>query len=261
MAGTVSWDPTQYTRYADDRGRPFVDLLARVGATAPRRVVDLGCGPGNMTTLLGDRWPSAQVEGIDSSAEMIAAAAPLATSSLSFSQGDATTWTMPSDTDVLLTNATLQWVPGHRALLTRWAAALPAGGWLAFQVPGNFDSPSHVAMREAAASPRWASRVGDALLRPDSVGSAPEYATLLQDAGLVADTWETTYVHVLAGPDPVLDWVRGTGLRPALAVLSESDGAEFSSEVAVRLRAAYPATPHGTLFPFRRIFAVAHKPA
>jgi trans-aconitate 2-methyltransferase len=137
---------------------------------------------------------------------------------------------------------------------------LPAGGWLAFQVPGNFDSFSHTLMRSLAESPRWANQL-TGILRHDSVGTPTEYAGLLQRAGLVADVWETTYVHVLTGPDPVLEWLRGTGLRPVLAALSEPDAAEFSAQFAAQLREAYPPTSFGTLFPFRRIFAVGHRAA
>jgi trans-aconitate 2-methyltransferase len=252
----MRWDPTQYGRYADERGRPFHDLLARVGADAPRRVVDVGCGSGELTGLLAQRWPSGVVEGFDSSPEMIAAADT--SGRIAFRVDDATKWSMPADADVVVSNAVLQWVPTHRDLIHRWASALPASGWLAFQVPGNFDSFSHTLMRSLAESPRWANQL-TGILRHDYVGSPTEYAGLLHRAGLVADVWESTYVHVLTGPDPVLEWVRGTGLRPVLAALSESDGAAFSAEYAAQLRDAYPPTSAGTLFPFRRIFAVGHR--
>jgi trans-aconitate 2-methyltransferase len=277
----MRWDPTQYGRYADERGRPFHDLLARVGADAPRRVVDVGCGSGELTALLAQRWPDAAVEGFDSSAEMIAAAAHLpgddlagsnaiatpgarspqmgAERRIAFRVDDATTWSMPADTDVLVCNAVLQWVPTHRDLIHRWASALPVGGWLAFQVPGNFDSFSHTLMRSLADSPRWTSRLTGILRHDDAVGSPTEYAGLLHRAGLSADVWETTYVHVLTGPDPVLEWVRGTGLRPVLAALSAPEAAEFVAEYAAQLREAYPPTSFGTLFPFRRIFAVGRR--
>jgi trans-aconitate 2-methyltransferase len=144
-------------------------------------------------------------------------------------------------------------------LLRSWASSLPRGGWIAVQVPGNFTSPSHTVMRSLAASSRWAPLVGDVLRHEDAVGSPSTYASLFLDAGLDVDVWETTYLHLLSGADPVLEWVRGTGLRPVLAALSPADGASFEAEYSAALRSAYPATSHGTLFPFRRIFAVAHK--
>ena len=255
----MTWDPEQYAKFADERGRPFHDLVEQVGAEAPRRVVDLGCGPGELTASLAWRWPGARIEGLDSSAEMIAKAGPLASDRLSFRVGDIESWTVPADADVIVSNAALQWVPTHRELLARWAASLPDGGWLAFQVPGHFSSPSHEAMRDLAADGRWPVAMDEVLL-PDAVATPQEYALLLLDAGLVVQVWETTYVHRLRGPDPVLEWMRGTALRPVLAALSPDDAATFLGEFGERLRTAYPPTPHGTFFPFRRIFAVGRRP-
>ncbi|HEY2271808.1 MAG TPA: trans-aconitate 2-methyltransferase [Jatrophihabitantaceae bacterium] len=252
----MRWDPDQYGRFATERARPFLDLIARIEAVLPRSVVDLGCGTGELTALLAARWPDATVEGIDSSPEMIEAAQRRA-SPVRFSLGDVTSWA--GDADVIVSNAALQWVPSHRELLSRWAGSLPAEGWLAFQVPGNFDEPAHALMRSLASSPRWASQLAGVLRHHDAVGSPESYATLLLEAGLRVDVWETTYLHVLSGPDPVLQWLRGTGLRPVLAALSDEDGAAFSAELAVELRTAYPAAEHGTLFPFRRVFAVASR--
>lgn len=256
----MHWDPRQYGRYATERGRPFLDLLARVGAEHPRRVVDVGCGPGELTALLARRWPDARVDGLDTSPEMISAAAAHAGPRLTFRTGDAESFTPGPDTDVVLSNATLQWVPTHRALLARWSDALPGGGWLAVQVPGNFGSPSHALMREVAGSARFRDTLDGVLRHDDAVASPEEYATLLLDHGLAADVWETTYLHVLTGDDPVLEWVRGTGLRPVLAALGPADAAEFEQVYAAELRSAYPPGAHGTLFPFRRIFAVGVRP-
>ncbi|HZZ95858.1 MAG TPA: trans-aconitate 2-methyltransferase [Jatrophihabitantaceae bacterium] len=256
----MRWDPSQYGRFAVERGRPFLDLVARIGAEAPRRVVDLGCGTGELTALLAARWPDATVEGIDSSTEMIAKARAL-DAAVTFSLVDVATWAPPDDVDVIVSNAVLQWVPTHRVLLASWASALPAGGWLAFQVPGNFDAPAHTAMRELAESPRWADSLHDVLRHHDAVDEPSSYARLLLVEGLEVDVWESTYLHVLRGPDAVLEWLRGTGLRPVLAALSPSDGEEFSAELAARLSRAYPPGERGTLFPFRRIFAVAHRPS
>lgn len=254
----MRWDPAQYERYADERARPFVDLLSRVGATAPRRVVDIGCGTGAMTALLASRWPQAGVEGIDSSAEMIERAAEVAGHRLSFRLGDAADWRPADDVDVVISNATLQWVPGHADLLRRWAGELAAGGWLAIQVPANFDAPSHAVLREMASSPRWRDQLAGVLDHHDEIRPVREYAALLLDAGMDADVWETTYVHNLPGDDPVVSWMRGTGLRPVLSRLGD-DAAPFVREYADLMRSAYPPTRHGTLFPFRRIFAVGHR--
>ncbi len=251
---TPSWDPALYLSFDDHRSRPFHDLLARVGATAPRHVVDLGCGPGHLTGLLTARWPTARVTALDSSAEMVAAARERG---LDAEQADVTDWAPEPDTDVVITNAVLHWVPTHLRLLPRWLAALPADAWFALQVPGNFAAPSHVLVRELLDQPRWRGAVeplGDAAV-PEPGG----YAELIAGAGAEADVWETTYLHRLTGPDPVLEWISGTALRPVRDALPADDYAEFRAELAPRLRVAYPPRPDGsTWFPFRRVFAVAH---
>lgn len=252
----MRWDPAQYSRFAAERDRPFFDLTSRIDAMAPRHVVDIGCGQGHLTATLVQRWPHSIVEGFDSSPEMIADAADVP--GVTFSVADAADWQPTGDVDVIVSNAALQWVPRHQELMAQWASALPSGGWLAVQVPGNFDSPSHALMRRLAGDDRWASKLQDVLRHTDAVGTPASYAKVLLDAGLDADAWETTYVHVLQGDDPVLEWIRGTGLRPILAALSPSDAEEYSAELAAELRKAYPPGPHGTLFPFRRVFAVGH---
>jgi trans-aconitate 2-methyltransferase len=252
----MQWDPVQYGRFGGERARPFLDLTARIGTGDPRRVVDLGCGPGQLTALLAARWPAATVAGVDSSPQMIATARELDTA-VSFELGDIATWAPPDDIDVIVSNAALQWVPDHDRLLEGWAHALPRDGWLAFQVPGNFDRPAHTLLRELAESPRW--DLGDVLRHHDAVQSPLTYARLLLAAGLEVDVWETTYVHVLTADNAVLEWLRGTGLRPVLAALSPDDGEAFSAELADRLRIAYPPGEVGTLFPFRRIFAIGHR--
>lgn len=252
------WDPSQYLRYAEERSRPFVELLARVHAVAPSYVVDLGCGPGTLTTMLLDRWPDAMVEGIDSSPEMVQRAREAQTRPrLSFSLGDIRDWTPERPVDVLVSNAALQWVPQHVDLLPRLLDRIAAGGWFAFQVPGNFDSPSHLLLHELRNSSSWRAKVGDE--RVQSWGSAEpeEYLSRLSDLGCVVDVWETTYLHILQGEDAVLQWVKGTALRPVLDVLNEVDRETFATEYGAALRAAYPRRSYGTLFPFRRIYVAA----
>ncbi|MET8845934.1 trans-aconitate 2-methyltransferase [Amycolatopsis sp. NPDC004625] len=250
------WDPDKYLDYADLRARPFHDLVSRIGASSPRRVVDLGCGPGNLTVSLRSRWPSAVLECSDSSPEMVTAARECG---LDAAVLDVRDWTPAPDTDVVVSNAVLQWVPDHDVLLRSWAAALPSGAWLAVQVPGNFNAPSHVLTRELAASPEWASRLAEVVLREDDAVSAPlEYANLLADAGCTADAWETTYVQPLHGSSPVLEWITGTALRPIRAALPDAEWEQFRAELAPLLRKAYPPRPDGTTwFEFRRVFFVA----
>jgi trans-aconitate 2-methyltransferase len=251
----MRWDPTQYGLYAGQRSRPFFDLVAQIGAEAPDTVVDLGCGTGELTVSLAQRWPAASVTGIDSSADMIERAPE--EERVEFRLGEAQDLDA-TGTDVLVSNALLQWVPGHDALLVRWAEQLGSGGWLAFQVPANFGAPSHRLMRSLADSPRWRRRLGG-VLRADPVFEPSQYLELLATNGLEVDAWQTDYLHVLQGPDPVLEWVRGTGLRPVLNTLADDEAAEFSAEYASLLREAYPQRPYGTVFGFLRTFVVARK--
>jgi trans-aconitate 2-methyltransferase len=249
------WDPEQYARYGGERSRPFFELTGRIGATDPGYVVDLGCGDGELTATLAKRWPAAQVLGLDSSAQMLTGAAP--TDRLAFTLADIATWQPDRPVDVLVANAALQWVPGHPELLPRWVGWLAPGGALAFQVPGNYATPAFDLLREQVRAPRWRGRVPDV---PETRVLQPaDYLDRLAALGCTVDAWETTYLHVLAGPDPVLEWKRGTALRPVLAALDQAAAAEFCAEYGRRLREAYPARGHGTVFPFRRIFVVAHR--
>ncbi|MDQ2836285.1 MAG: methyltransferase domain-containing protein [Actinomycetota bacterium] len=256
----MRWDPTQYARYDSERNRPFFDLLGQIRADSPGTVVDLGCGPGELTAALATRWPAATVRGLDSSPEMIERSAAYRSDRVSFRLADAAEFDA-TGVDVLISNALLQWVPGHGALLRRWATELNQDGWLAFAVPDNFSSPSHVLMRELAESPRWAASLSGVLRHADAVSPVADYLSLLADDGLQMTAWQTRYLHVLQGPDPVLEWVRGTGLRPVLATLSDDDAAEFEFSYRELLRTAYPQRDFGTVFPFLRTFVVGHKSA
>jgi trans-aconitate 2-methyltransferase len=256
-----SWDPKQYLRYVEERERPFWELIARVQGDPPARIVDLGCGAGNTTAALLARWPQASILGIDSSAAMIEQAAALAKPpALAFELQDVRDWDAPAASiDLILSNATLHWVPGHLKLLRRWMAALTPQGTLAFQVPRNFDQPSHELLVEIAGLPRWSERLAG-VRETLELPSAREYYERLVGLGTVVDMWETTYHQVLAGPDPVLEWVRGTALRPYLAALAEDEAAAFTETYAAALREAYPPLASGeTLFSFRRLFVVAHE--
>jgi trans-aconitate 2-methyltransferase len=257
--GAHSWDPDRYLLYADERGRPFLDLVGRVAADSPRSVVDLGCGPGNLTGLLARRWPGADVLGVDSSAEMVAAARSAGIDGVRFEVADLRSWHPERPVDVLVSNATLQWVPGHLDLLPALLATVAPGGWFAFQVPGNFEEPSHVIRRELAEEEPYAAHTRG-VAAPDAHG--PEvYLERLLDVGCRVDAWETTYLHLLTGPDPVFTWVSGTGARPTLQALPDELRPQFEEEFRRRLRAAYPEGPHGVVLPFRRVFVVARTPA
>ncbi len=251
-----TWDPDRYLIYADQRGRPFVELLARVDAEAPATVVDLGCGPGNLTALLADRWPGAEVRGVDSSPEMIAQAR-VAQTELEFRVGDLRDWQPAEPVDVLISNATLQWIPDHLDLLPALVAAVRPGGWLAFQVPHNVDQPSHAIRAELAATPPYDAHAGG--VAAPSAHDPRTYLDALVDLGCEVDAWETTYLHVLTGEDPVFTWVSGTGARPTLQALPEDLRPEFEREFRARLRAAYPERDGAVILPFRRVFVVARR--
>ncbi|WOX23932.1 trans-aconitate 2-methyltransferase [Streptomyces solicathayae] len=270
MRSAPIWDPQQYLRHSGHRTRPFLDLLARVpelpNGPHPARIADVGCGAGNVTVLLADRWPDARITGLDLSPEMLRqaekdfAGPTPGGGSLDFRTADAADWTPDEPYDLIVSNAALQWVPGHAESFAAWIAGLAPGGVFAFQVPNNFDAPSHTLLAELRDSPRWRARLG-APSRATDVLAPAEYLNRLVDLGCETDVWETTYLQLLTGDDPVLDWVKGTALRPVLTALEGDEEAAdaFLAEYRDRLREAYPAGPHGTVFPFRRLFAVARK--
>lgn len=266
------WDPARYLTYADERGRPFVELLARIGDPDPAEraagpvtsVVDLGCGPGNLTALLAERWPGAQVLGVDASPEMIEQAR--AVPGIRAICADLRAWLAdagPAVADVVVSNATLQWLPGHRSLLPGLLDAVRPGGALAFQVPGNGDAPSHRLLRELAAEAPYADHLAGVAGVAAPVSDQPgDYLLALREAGAVAiDVWETTYLHRLPGEDAVFTWISGTGARPVLQALPDDLRRRFEDELRARLRRAYPAHDGLVVLPFRRIFAVARRRA
>ena len=257
------WDAGQYLRFGGERARPFFDLVAQVGATSPRYVADLGCGPGNLTAALAaalagrDGGRRGQLPG-DDRRRAGDAHGDRPARNLSFALGDVWDWRPERPLDVLVCNAVLQWVPGHDELLLRWADLLAPGGWLAFQLPGNFDQPSHAIVKEMAASPRWRGLLADARLNRQA-GDPADYVALLARPGFEVDAWETSYLHILHGENPVLEWTKGTTLRPVLAALDAEQAAAFVGEYGERLRGEYQPHPFGTLFPFRRVFTVVHR--
>ncbi|MFC4244046.1 methyltransferase domain-containing protein [Gryllotalpicola reticulitermitis] len=253
----MAWNPQQYELFEKQRARPFFDLLSRVDVEHPRRVVDLGCGTGALTATLAARWPEAEVIGLDSSPEMLdkASVQSGAHANLSFRLGDIAEWAPAPGDDVVVSNAALQWVPRHDELLSGWFAALEPGAQLAVQMPANSDSPSQVLLRELADEPRWADRLSGLKVVNELVGPIDDYLALAFSAGVAVEAWETVYEHVLQGEDPVLEWVAGTRLRPFVAALGD-EAPGFVDEFRLRLRAAFPPGPAGTVFPFRRLFFV-----
>ncbi len=250
------WDPDVYLTFADQRARPFYDLLSRVAAERPRRVVDLGCGAGNLTLQLSRRWPDAVIEALDDAPEMVAAARERGVDA---TIGDVRSWRAHPETDVVVSNAVLHWVPEHAELMARWAGQLAGGCWLAVQLPGNFETPSHAAIRAVARQEPFAEMLSDNSFGVGAVVQPPDYyADLLIGAGCVVDAWETTYLHQLTGEHPVLDWITGTALRPVRERLSDEHWQQFRDELIPLLADAYPLRSDGvTFFPFRRVFVVA----
>jgi trans-aconitate 2-methyltransferase len=255
-----SWDAAQYLRFAGERMRPALDLLHRIpGALAPRRIVDLGCGTGEITLALKQRWPEAEVTGLDSSAAMLEKARGL-DGEVSWMQADIADWSPAAPFGLIFSNAALQWLDGHEALFPRLMSALAQGGVLAVQMPRNFAAPSHRLMRETAAEAPWGERLSP-LLRTEPVLPPERYYDLLAPLASHLDLWENEYLHALEGETPVMEWVKGTGLRPLLDALTDGDErTAFLARYQGRLAAAYPRRPDGkTLFPFRRLFLIARR--
>jgi trans-aconitate 2-methyltransferase len=255
----MSWNPEQYLKFADHRLRPALDLLARIPLENPRTIVDLGCGPGNITEWLRRRWPEADIAGVDSSREMLETARKNHPD-LAWEQADIEHWRPKAAVDLIYSNAALQWLDHHRPLFARLFAALAPGGVLAVQMPRNFDQPSHALMRRAAQEGPWRDNLAPHL-RPSPVAPPADYWRMLQALGARLDIWECDYLQVLSGEDPIVQWMLGTTLRPFLAVLSETERDAYLGLYRDLVREAYPREADGsTLFPFRRVFILASKP-
>ncbi len=252
----MSWNPEQYLKFAEPRLRAAIDLLTRIDAENPARVFDLGCGAGNVTRLLKTRWPDAQITGVDDSAEMLSRAAK-SVAGVSWVQQSLAHWQPMHAADVIYSNAALHWLPDHRTLFARLVSHLTPGGVLAVQMPRNFGAPSHTMIAETVLAGPWRAKL-EPLLQPAPVATPEVYYDML--SGLVdnVDIWESEYLQVLEGVDPVKEWTKGTWLKQFLDALNVPEAAAFEAEYAARVRIAYPTRTDGkTLFPFRRLFIVA----
>lgn len=253
----MTWDPDRYQRFADHRARPGVELLSRIPEVDASSIVDLGCGTGHLTALLGGLWPNATVIGVDSSPEMIERARA-DRPGMDWHLADISTWEPDAPVDVIFSNAALHWVDDHPTLFPRLRSFLAPGGVLAVQMPDNWDEPTHTVPADILDGGTWPAEAGTALLR-DRLSAADEYLSWVQRA--VVDLWRTTYYQQLRGDDPVWTWVTGSVLRPVLSALGGDDADRFETVCKERYRQSYPPGPDGmTLLPFSRVFLVARAP-
>jgi trans-aconitate 2-methyltransferase len=247
------WSAAQYLKFADQRTRPAADLLARIALAAPARVVDLGCGPGNSTSLLAARWPGARLSGLDNAPDMLATARR-AHPTIDWIETDLSTWQPPERYDVVFSNAALQWVPDHARLFPRLLTTVAPGGVLAVQMPRAAGKAQSV-MREIAAGGPWAGKLagqGRAQVHAPSV-----YYELLARVARRIDLWETEYHQVMADTAAIAEWLKGSGLRSFLPRLSDDERAQFLARYQAALDAAYPRQSDGrVIFPFRRLFMI-----
>jgi trans-aconitate 2-methyltransferase len=251
----MPWDPTQYLKFADHRLRPALDLLARIPLEDPSEVYDLGAGTGNVTRQLQARWPRAHITGVDDSEEMLAKAAEA--SAITWQRADLATWQPARPPDLIYSNAALHWVNNHERLFPALFGALAPGGVLAVQMPRNFAAPSHTSVTDVALGGPWRSRL-EPILRIAPTSEPGFYYDLLAPHAAALDIWETEYLHVLEGERPVVEWLKGSFLRPLLDALEEPEQREFEERYAELVGRAYPRRPDGrTLLPFRRLFMIA----
>lgn len=256
----MSWDPAQYLRFAGERLRPALDLLAHVGAEAPGTVVDLGCGAGNLTPMLSARWPAAKLIGVDSSPEMLARARA-EHAQAEFVQADIGAWRPREPVDVLYSNAALHWLGDHDRLMPALLEAVRPGGWLAVQMPRNFAAPSHASIVETIERGPWRAKL-EPHLRREPVGAPEFYWRLLAQRSAALLVWETEYLQALPGENPVAEYTKGTWLRQFLDRLDGAERAAFEADYRRRVLEHYPPERDGrTLFPFRRLFIVAQRSA
>ena len=254
---TAAWSAAQYLKFEDERTRPARELLAQVPLAEARLCVDLGCGPGTSTALIAERFPATRVVGLDSDPDMLAAARKRLPD-CEFVAADVVSWQPDAATDLLYANAVFQWVPDHKAVLARLFGALAPGGVLAFQVPDNLDEPSHALMRETARSGPWRAALAPAIEARGALGTPGEYYDLFVGKAARVDVWHTFYQHPMAGPEAIVEWFKGTSLRPFLDPLEEAGRAAFLAAYQAAITPAYPRRADGkVLLRFPRLFVVA----
>jgi trans-aconitate 2-methyltransferase len=254
----MSWDPSQYLKFAGERLRPAVDLLMRVPIVAPETVIDLGCGAGNLIPLLRQHWPHCQLTGVDSSTQMLDRARQDYPKER-FVEADLASWRPEQPVDVMYSNSALHWVEGHEVLIPELLSAVKPGGFLAIQMPRNFAAPSHTCLADAIEQGPWRAKLLP-YLRRKPVAELSYYFRLLHDEASTLELWESEYLHVLQGADPVAEYVKGSWLKQFLDRLDPSESSALEADYRARVRAAYPPQPGGyTLFPFRRMFIVAQR--
>jgi trans-aconitate 2-methyltransferase len=251
-----TWDPNQYLKFSDERVRPALDLLARVPLESARLVIDLGCGTGNMTTILKHRFAAADVLGVDGSESMLAkarAAAP----ACRFEIGDFATWAPASAPDLIFSNAALHWVTHHEVLFPRLVSLLAPGGVLAVQMPAMHDAPLRRLQIEVSRQEPFAAHMGEASYARD-IPAPGTYYDLIRPLVASLDIWETTYLHVLRGDDAITEWAAGSSLRPFLDRLPTALRGEYRAAYSRAVAPHYPRRADGmTLLPFKRFFLVA----
>ncbi|CAI8851144.1 Trans-aconitate 2-methyltransferase [Pseudomonas sp. IT-P12] len=254
----MTWSAKQYVAFEDERTRPARDLLAALPPGDVRSAIDIGCGPGNSTQLLVERFSGATVRGVDSSADMIEAARQRLPQ-VQFDTVDIGSWNDSGPFDVIFANAVLQWLPDHDTLLPSLVARLTEGGSLAIQMPDTLNQPSHRLMHEVAAAGPWAGKLADAAGQRTDIASASDYYSMLKPHCSRVDVWLTTYHHPLAqGVSGVVEWFKGSGLRPFLQPLNDTEKTQFLEQYLAAVEQAYPVLPDGSvLLPFPRLFIVA----
>lgn len=250
------WDPTQYLAFGRERMQPALDLLARIPLEDPKTIVDLGCGPGNVTGALKARWPGAKVTGVDGSPEMLERARA-EDPETAWVEADMNDWTPEAPVDLIYSNAALHWLENHAAVFPRLVEQLAPGGFLAAQMPRNWFAPSHTIITEVVTEGAWRETL-QPLLRPNPTGAPEDYYEILAPVTASLQIWETEYCQILEGENPVAEFVKGSQLKRFLDALEEGPRADFWALYRERIAAAYPKRSDGkTLFPFRRLFIIA----